>query len=118
MTGAREEVLRLDGPWLDMPVNTDGGATTTREKARFGWPVYAWGLWDWGSAAFNAVITTFVFSVYITSDSFGPGASSKLGWARVMDWWDGLNRPQKWIFGVILFTGVDGADDGVEAAGG
>ena len=47
---------------------------------RFGWPVYAWGLWDWGSAAFNAVITTFVFSVYITSDSFGDGASSKLGW--------------------------------------
>ena len=48
---------------------------------RFGWPVYAWGLWDWGSAAFNAVITTFVFSVYITSDDFGSGASSKLGWA-------------------------------------
>lgn len=46
----------------------------------FGWPVYAWGLWDWGSAAFNAVITTFVFSVYITSDDFGPGASAKLGW--------------------------------------
>ncbi|TYL55967.1 MFS transporter [Nocardioides sp. BGMRC 2183] len=50
-------------------------------RERFGWPVYAWGLWDWGSAAFNAVITTFVFSVYITSDSFGDGASSKLGWA-------------------------------------
>ncbi|WP_205304921.1 MFS transporter [Nocardioides sp. 616] len=45
------------------------------------WPVIAWGLWDWGSAAFNAVITTFVFSVYITSDSFGDGASGKLGWA-------------------------------------
>lgn len=50
-------------------------------KGRFGWPIYAWGLWDWGSAAFNAVITTFVFSVYITSDEFGPGASSKLGLA-------------------------------------
>lgn len=49
-------------------------------RERFGWPVYAWSLWDWGSAAFNAVITTFVFSVYITSDSFGDGASSKLGW--------------------------------------
>lgn len=43
--------------------------------------VLAWGLWDWGSAAFNAVITTFVFTVYITSDSFGDGASVKLGWA-------------------------------------
>lgn len=31
----------------------------------------AWSLWDWGSAAFNAVVTTFVFTVYLTSDSFG-----------------------------------------------
>ncbi|WP_163544654.1 MFS transporter [Occultella kanbiaonis] len=44
------------------------------------WPVTAWALWDWGSAAFNAVITTFVFTVYITSDAFGPGAESTLGW--------------------------------------
>jgi UMF1 family MFS transporter len=48
--------------------------------------VVAWGLWDWGSAAFNAVIVTFVFSVYLT-DAVGddlPGAvpaSSWLGWA-------------------------------------
>lgn len=34
-------------------------------------PVIAWGLWDWGSAAFNAVITTFVFTVYLTGSSFG-----------------------------------------------
>jgi len=57
---------------------------TTRSpgrRRRFGWPVYAWSLWDWGSAAFNAVITTFVFTVYITSDAFGPGASQQLGWA-------------------------------------
>lgn len=27
--------------------------------------VWAWALWDWGSASFNAVITTFVFSVYL-----------------------------------------------------
>src|SRR5690625_2281128 len=45
------------------------------------WPVIAWSLWDWGSAAFNAVITTFVFTVYITSDAFGDGADSDLGWA-------------------------------------
>lgn len=51
-------------------------------RTRFGWPVYAWSLWDWGSAAFNAVITTFVFTVYLTStDLFGPGASQQLGWA-------------------------------------
>ncbi|MDO5049195.1 MAG: MFS transporter [Actinomycetaceae bacterium] len=33
--------------------------------------VIAWSLWDWGSAAFNAVATTFVFSVYLTSGLFG-----------------------------------------------
>ncbi len=33
--------------------------------------VLAWGMWDWGTQPFNTVITTFVFSVYITSESFG-----------------------------------------------
>ncbi len=33
--------------------------------------VLAWALWDWGSAAFNAVVTTFVFTVYLTSSAFG-----------------------------------------------
>ena len=48
--------------------------------------VIAWSLWDWGSAAFNAVIVTFVFSVYLT-DAVGDGlpggisASSWLGWS-------------------------------------
>ncbi len=32
--------------------------------------VVAWALWDWGSAAFNAVITTFVFTVWLTGNSF------------------------------------------------
>src|SRR5690554_6066131 len=32
--------------------------------------VAAWALWDWGSAAFNAVITTFVFTRWLTSESF------------------------------------------------
>lgn len=35
--------------------------------------VVSWALWDWGSAAFNAVATTFVFSVYLTTDGvFAP----------------------------------------------
>jgi len=48
--------------------------------------ILAWGLWDWGSAAFNAVIVTFVFSVYLT-DAVGvdlPGgisANTWLGWS-------------------------------------
>jgi UMF1 family MFS transporter len=32
--------------------------------------VLAWALWDWGSAAFNAVVTTFVFSTYLASTLF------------------------------------------------
>lgn len=32
--------------------------------------VLAWALWDWGSAAFNAVLVTFIFAVYLT-DSVG-----------------------------------------------
>ena len=48
--------------------------------------VAAWGLWDWGSSAYNTITLTFVFSVYLTS-SVGKGlpgsvgADSWLGWA-------------------------------------
>ena len=48
--------------------------------------VLAWGLWDWGSAAYNTIVLTFVFSVYLT-DTVGddlPGsvsANSWLAWA-------------------------------------
>lgn len=38
--------------------------------------VFSWALWDWGSAAFNAVATTFVFTVYLTSSSFGDNTAS------------------------------------------
>ncbi|MFP5313747.1 MAG: MFS transporter, partial [Actinomycetes bacterium] len=41
--------------------------TGTSSKGR----VLAWASWDWGSAAFNAVMTTFVFTVYLTSKAFG-----------------------------------------------
>ena len=56
------------------------GAPVTRGR------IVAWGVWDWGSAAFNAVILTFVYSVYLT-DSVGndlPGgitANTWLGWS-------------------------------------
>lgn len=33
--------------------------------------IVGWAMWDWGSQPFNTVITTFVFAVYLTSDSFG-----------------------------------------------
>lgn len=40
--------------------------TASPQRAR----ITAWAAWDWGSAAFNAVITTFVFTVYLTSGLF------------------------------------------------
>lgn len=44
--------------------------------------VAAWGLWDFGSAAFNAVLVTFIFSVYLT-DAVGadlPGHITASSW--------------------------------------
>jgi UMF1 family MFS transporter len=54
-----------------------GAGTVPRRR------VIAWSLWDWGSAAFNAVVTTFVFTVYVTGSSFGDEdeISAQLGWA-------------------------------------
>lgn len=34
------------------------------------WQTTSWALWDWGTSAFSALITTFVFARYIVSDSF------------------------------------------------
>lgn len=61
------------------PSRTPATGDATGPKKR---TIFAWSLWDWGSAAFNAVVTTFVFSVYITSASFGPDEdvlTSRLG---------------------------------------
>ena len=33
--------------------------------------ILGWSMWDWGAQPFNTVITTFVFSVYLTSEHFG-----------------------------------------------
>jgi UMF1 family MFS transporter len=64
-----------------------GGADAVAEASNTTEPtrgrIVAWSLWDWGSAAFNAVVTTFVFTVYITGSSFGDKdvVSAQLGWA-------------------------------------
>ncbi|MCO1338551.1 hypothetical protein BJH93_06540 [Kocuria polaris] len=44
---------------------------TTLRPRLFSKQVLAWAAWDWGSAAINAVMTTFVFTVYLTSSTFG-----------------------------------------------
>jgi Permeases of the major facilitator superfamily len=63
----------------------DGVVTTAADPAE---PVparriLAWAIWDWGSASFNAVATTFVFTVYLTGKAFGDKdvVSAQLGWA-------------------------------------
>lgn len=50
-------------PALDAAVLTDDRRIPRRQ-------VTAWALWDWGSASFNAVVTTFVFSTYLASRLF------------------------------------------------
>lgn len=68
-----------DNVYARVAVNEDSPSPAKVNKRT----VFAWSLWDWGSAAFNAVVTTFVFAVYITSPSFGPEeeVSAKLGLA-------------------------------------
>ena len=60
------------------PSELEAGSQSS-SKAR----ILAWAAWDWGSAAFNAVMTTFVFTVYLTSQAFGgeDRASAVLGGA-------------------------------------
>jgi UMF1 family MFS transporter len=59
------------------PASELEAGTRSSSKGR----VLAWASWDWGSAAFNAVMTTFVFTVYLTSNAFGgeDKASAVLG---------------------------------------
>ena len=43
--------------------------------------VWAWALWDLGNSAYSSIVTTFVFTVYLTSDFFPHRADEMLGWA-------------------------------------
>jgi MFS transporter, UMF1 family len=58
-------------------------AIATRIKRRV---VLAWGLWDWGSSAYSAVITSFVFGPYIVRGVVGdtqPGGLSANTWLGI-----------------------------------
>ncbi|MCU1516235.1 MAG: transporter, partial [Pseudarthrobacter sp.] len=63
---------------MQPPSELEAGSHATSRRQ-----VLAWASWDWGSAAFNAVMTTFVFTVYLTSNAFGgeDRASAVLGGA-------------------------------------
>lgn len=54
-----------------MTPNATPTAAPSRGAKTFSRQVLAWASWDWGSAAINAVMTTFVFTVYLTSTLFG-----------------------------------------------
>ncbi|WP_417219881.1 MFS transporter [Arthrobacter sp.] len=54
-----------------MSPNATPTALPSRGTATISKQVLAWASWDWGSAAINAVMTTFVFTVYLTSSLFG-----------------------------------------------
>ena len=75
MTSPTEATDDLTGPTA-----LDIAAPTEKRK------VLAWGMWDWGTQPFNTVITTFVFSVYLTSKSFGDidSTSTKLAVATAL----------------------------------
>ncbi len=62
------------------PIPQAGALASDRAPRR---KVFAWALWDWGTQPFNTVITTFVFSVYLTSSAFGETdeVTIKLAWA-------------------------------------
>ena len=77
----QEPRSRYPGPMSDIAHEAAPAPQPVKKRT-----VFAWSLWDWGSAAFNAVVTTFVFTVYLTSESFGTEAevSAKLGIALVV----------------------------------
>ena len=58
-------------------------AVQTRIKRRV---VLAWGLWDWGSSAYSAVITSFVFGPYVVRGVVGdaePGGLTANTWLGI-----------------------------------
>ncbi len=55
-------------------------------------PVLAWALWDCGATGVNAIVVTFVFSVYLTS-----AVGSDL---------PGTTTPQSWLFRALALSGL------------
>ncbi len=75
-----------------MSISTDPAAAV---PARTPWGrVAAWASWDWGSAAFNAVITTFVFATYLADSVAVNGAP------------EGAPSGQTWLGISTAITGV------------
>ena len=58
--------MDLNAP-ADPRVLPDSPAVPAKNSKRL---IAAWSAWDWGSASFNAVITTFVFTTWLASSAF------------------------------------------------
>lgn len=60
---------------------TQTQAPTALREQRTSWArILSWCMWDWGTQPFATVITTFVFSTYISSGALfgtGPGDDSR-----------------------------------------
>ncbi|MDN5581012.1 MAG: MFS transporter [Corynebacterium sp.] len=81
------------GPDTAHDTATDTATDTAALTGIYRGPTLAWAFWDWGSAAFNAVLVTFIFSVYLTDSvggsiegGFGDGTSPATwyGWAMAV----------------------------------
>ena len=59
----------------DLASLVKGNLSTGKAPA---WKVLSWGMWDWGTQPFATVITTFVFSVYLTSSAFGDNDTTSM----------------------------------------
>lgn len=61
-------------PMTEYPPAAFPHATSARTPGTT-WQIVAWSAWDWGGAAFNAVMTTFIFTaLYLTGEDFGGAA--------------------------------------------
>jgi UMF1 family MFS transporter len=64
-----------------LPVEPPGAVARVRRRV-----VLAWGLWDWGSSSFNAVITSFIFTPYVVRGVVGdarPGGLTANTWLGI-----------------------------------
>lgn len=79
MTSEDPKLMPDDTP--ASPLDLQQAALSETEAPR--WKVWSWAMWDWGTQPFATVVTTFVFSVYLTSSLFGGQnyTSTMLGWA-------------------------------------
>ena len=62
------------------PEMSENAGTASKKQRLFTRPIIEWAMWDAGSAAFNAVATTFIFTVYLTTDGLftDKGTASEL----------------------------------------